>query len=470
MNWQLKSLFITILFSCLQIIGAQEQSKSSDTEDLEEADLLDDMEDPFNTDSDKETVSEIPDNQESTAQEGSEYKEPIIQFRGNTSAQFSFIPQSDSNSRDTGRGTATLNLVMQAKPWSLLRLFCDITGKYKLSADSENALNTGFEIVCNQVGLSLRPVDQLNITLGKERRIFAPGLFVYPSEFIMIEGNLPGLENQLLGIWLLRCSYETPWLTIDTMLLPFTRVDEYGLPDLEAFNPDEIGVAGRLLWVLNGIDIGITIGYLDTTLKAGCSFSTYIVSRLELHGELGYTLEDEHLLDIALNYLLESGASALLIASLQSLQSDFQQREHVLSALLGLRWQIIDEIMISLEGYYNGNGLTAHEFEVFSAFPSIDVVSQGFFNVPNSSNIFIRRVFVIGQANFQEIYDLFNIQLTAIIGLEDGACLGLVRSEWLASSHSTLSITIMGFYNPPEGQYFMRPYDWQLTGAWKISF
>ena len=108
-----------------------------------------------------------------------------FEYSGHLLSELSYSPKVKLPGITSGQGFGEASLRFSWKPHSKVSLFFDSEESYTTSISS-------FNYKLNQGGVRVQPSEKLEIALGKERQVKAPGIFVNPSDFINSSKTIPG--------------------------------------------------------------------------------------------------------------------------------------------------------------------------------------------------------------------------------------------------------------------------------------
>jgi len=319
---------------------------------------------------------------------------------------------------------------------------CQVSPKFQLFLDGHGSFNDGDDHatgVFDQGGIRWRPKDDLVLVAGKERNRRSPGLIISPSDFVHTSQSLPGQDEQRNGEWLVRASHQTKDHTVDFIALAATESRTNGFPE-EKTEPR--GGLVRFFHQFSNMDLNLSAGKVDKSLRAGASTQGFILSSWRVYAEAGFDKERQFLI---------------------------YDREYVSSYLIGTGYDG-DKFTGRAEFYQNGAGLTATEYtnltESIKRTPKAkrDEFSQQF------STPFLRKSYAILSLSLIEIKDIINITETMIRSTEDASWIALSRLELLAGSRNVVGLTVKNFDATKDSQYFARSTDWEASVDWKWSF
>ncbi len=266
----------------------------------------------------------------------------------------------------------------------------------------------------------IKPNKNSTIDLGKKAYKWGKGYAWNPVGFInrpkdpndpqeALEGYITG-ELDLIKSFASRESLDNIALT--TVLLPvYDGInDEFGAEK-------NVNLAAKLYFLYRDTDIDLLFytGNSRST-RFGADFSKNISTNFEIHGEAAYVLDEKKLL------LEEDGTSRF-------------ETEDRFSSLLGLRYLTENDLTAIVEYYYNGNGYTEEQRELFYHYVENGTVdlddSERSMFLQHTRELSIRgygrpsvgRNYLYAKFTQKEPFDIlyFTPGLTTIINLDDGS-------------------------------------------------
>lgn len=295
------------------------------------------------------------------------------------------------------------------------------------------------DIFLNQVGFRSKLSDSVQSFIGKERNRRSPGLIVSPSDFIYANTNLPGQREDRKGVWLARASYQQINHSFDLIALPVQRETSEGVPESQQ---DAVEGAIRGLKQFNNFDISFMLGKYLGISRGGLSIQTLLDNKYKLYLELG-TQEQSRLYNNTI-------------------------RVYPVQTLIGLGYEGVQDFTARLEFYENGQGLNPHEFSqmmaMYAMAPALAVSDD------SQPNPFLRQKYLIASLSWMEIFDKYNITVSAIKSVEDDSILGVSRLEYVATDKTLLGLSVNQIQGGDDSQYRYRNYDSQIIADLKYSF
>lgn len=258
----------------------------------------------------------------------------------------------------------------------------------------------------DQGGLRWRPRDHFVFVIGKERNRRAPGMIIAPSDFIHTNQSLPGMQEELSGVWLGRIALQKEDYSVDFVALAFGHENTQGMPtDDSKINGFVVRLFRRGIW--SGFDLGLDFGQVDNQNRLGFFAQTIFAQVWKAYYEAGIR--------------------------------QVKDQEHGYGQLLGMSYEGISDVSIRAE--YNEKN---QHFDLALPLLQDDRL-------------------LITSLQARELNDIFNANYSFLRSLESKIFAHIIRFEWLADDHQILGASGIQIY--PE-----RPFKNQFTIDWRYNF
>jgi hypothetical protein len=422
-----------------------------------------------------------------------------------------------------GRGGATglvdLSLV-HARGWMYWGAAAD--GARLRLADHDVASLRPAAIVSEAYGI-LPMGERLNLTLGKKRVLWGPGLAWNPTDLLNPPKDPTDPALQRAGTWLARLELPMDTWTVSLVAAAKTTRQFGGVPSGLVWYPDNLpagesrddephfALGARLYALVAETDLNamvfLTHLYNDAFRykpRFGLSASHVFFDSLETHVEvLGQSGSARSYFDgdcvASLQAAMGCGLSGRAVAATSRLDDGALR----LKTLAGVRWQIGENAAISAEWFYNAEGYDKTEFRHLAQVLSLrrDALAQGvpaatlaqamggglgFQAVdPGTPQKFsfepLRRHYLFLTYLHPQLADDFTINTVVILGLEDLS--GQLAPQLTWSARQWLNLTIGGFVALPGApslgvaaggsqwtEYGLQPALWRVFAAARVFY
>ena len=321
--------------------------------------------------------------------------------------------------------------------------------------------------------------DRLNLTVGKKRLNWAPGMAWNPTDLLNPAKDPTDPTLQRAGAWLTRLELPLESWTLSLVAAAKTTQQYGGLPTGLVFYPDNAinkadtaahyTVAARVYHLVAETDLNAMVYFsnlyndvFQDKLRVAATASHVFFNALELHAEiLGQTgsarmyVEGDCVRDLTAAITCVGGGR---IPGGNSKVHDTDPR---VKALLGARYQFGENAQVSAEYLFNGDGANASQFDAlvhglalgkqipagvtppFSLVPPVSDAGtpQKFAFEP------FRRHYLFLTYLHPQLRDDFTINMVVILGLQDLS--GQLAPQLLWSAQEWLTLSVGGFFALP---------------------
>ncbi len=333
----------------------------------------------------------------------------------------------------------------------------------------------------NELYLSQDVLPQFNLTVGKKRILWGPGLAFNPTDLLNPPKDPTNPTFQRAGFWVARAEANLGHYAFTIMGAPQVTEQAYGLPyafvtypawDPQGDKQPHYQLAARAYALIANADVNLMAFYGNLYNDAfkhkwrfGASFSRYFFTDYELHAEalfqqgspLAYANGEcvGSLLEAGECYL--TGKPFLTTAHLD----DPAVRPRV---LVGTRRQFGDDSMLTIEYLFQNDGYTRGEFQryvdlldlahqaqqagIAETFSPFGGAASGNVGIPQNFtfNPTGKHYLVLGYSK-PKIFDDWTVGLTVIGNLMDLSTLIAPSIQW--STTEWLTLSLLGFVPLP---------------------
>jgi hypothetical protein len=276
------------------------------------------------------------------------------------------------------------NVQLRLKYSDRYDLYADASAFYSNfigALDSSNASLRHNTFLVNELYQNFGFHEHLTGLAGKKRVIWGTGFAWNPADILNVAKDPTDPALQRVGAWLAELEVPFARWTVSALFAPEVLATEAGLPRTVMFDADDHAhylLGARAYALLLDSDVTLMYYFTDRYADAlrhrshfGASFARYFFTDYELHFEglahLGSTravVNPDCLGDPGVE---GDEALALLGCVLQDppavmAQPDLDQKKLFVRFLVGTRYTFKDSSLLSVEYYYNGEGLTRAEF------------------------------------------------------------------------------------------------------------
>ncbi len=319
--------------------------------------------------------------------------------------------------------------------------------------------------------------ERLNLTIGKKRLTWAPGLAWNPSDLLNPAKDPTDPTLQRAGAWLARLEMPLDTWTLSLVAAAKTTQQSGGLPtglvtypDNAVAKPDDAAhytLAARVYHLVAETDLNAMVFWsnlyndaFQDKLRVAATASHVFFNALEVHAELvaqtgsaRMYVQGDCVTDLAASLACVGGGR------MPAGNSKVHDTSPRIKALLGGRYQFGENSAISAEYLYNGDGANASQFD---ALVHGLALSQQFSGLGKAAPLSLvpppadagtpqkfafepfRRHYLFLTYIQPQLRDDFTINAVVILGLEDLS--GQVAPQLLWSARDWLTLTVGGFY------------------------
>ena len=375
----------------------------------------------------------------------------------------------------------------------------------------------------NEIYGSYNVTEHANITLGKKRIVWGPGLAINPTDLLNPPKDPTDPTFQRAGAWLLRAEFPFELFTVSlvgaakvlsqyggvpsSLLLapPFPSYENTLAPGAfpDARDHDaHFAVAARFYALLANTDLNAH--YLLTNLyndafrhksRFGLSASRFVWGALELHGEV--LLQQGSARNYVNEGCLDSLNSAMTCAADNSLVGTSQRDSGIWAArtLVGSSYTFDDETLVSLEYFFAGDGYTDKEFELYGRVLQFAQMAQrqgrtatlpmGTTTDPGSPQKFtfdnVRRHYLFITYMRPHLFDDWTVNAVLLLGAEDLSGVFVPSVTWSAQEWLNLSAFAFLVIPGPVGlqtsaggqklsEFGLLPMDWRVMLSARVFY
>ena len=375
----------------------------------------------------------------------------------------------------------------------------------------------------NEFYASYNVNEHANLTLGKKRIVWGPGLAINPTDLLNPPKDPTDPTFQRAGAWLLRAEFPFELFTVSvvgaakvlsqyagvpTSLLLSPAYPSYENTLAPAAFPDardhdaHFAVAARVYALLANADLNAY--YLLTNLyndafrhksRLGASASRFVWGALELHGEL--LLQQGSARTYVNEGCLDSLNSASTCAANNSLlgPSRLDAGTWAARTLLGSSYTFDDETVLSLEYFFAGDGYTDAEFELYGRVLQFAQMAQrqgrtaalpmGQSTDPGSPQKFtfdnIRRHYLFVTYMRPHLFDDWTVNAVLLLGAQDLSGVFVPSVTWSAQEWLNVSAFAFVVIPGPPGlqtsaggqklsEFGLLPMDWRVMLSARVFY
>jgi hypothetical protein len=255
-------------------------------------------------------------------------------------------------------------------------------------------------LLINELYQNLGFHEHLTGLVGKKRIIWGTGFAWNPADILNVAKDPSDPSLQRVGAWLAELEVPFAKWTLSALFAPQVLATEAGVPTKLLLDADDHAhylVGARAYALLLDSDVTLMYYFTDRWVDSmrnrshvAASFARYFFTDYELHFEgiahLGSPRTVANPACLAPDgasdpeRFLALGACALADPPTVFTQPELESKKFYARFLVGTRYTFKDSSTLSVEYYYNGEGLTRAEFEDRSAViaTAADAISSGF--------------------------------------------------------------------------------------------
>ena len=330
------------------------------------------------------------------------------------------------------------------------------------------------------------PHDRFNVTLGKKRVLWGPGLAWNPTDLLNPPKDPTDPALQRAGTWLARAEIPMDTWTLSLVGAAKTTRQFGGLPSGLVWSPDNLPAgevsddrphfagAARLYALVAETDLNamlyLTQLYNDAfeyKPRLGFSASHVFFNALEAHAEvLVQTGSARSYIDPACTAGMPEMIACVASGKSAVGYTQLVEGQYRVKSLLGVRYQFGENAAVSAEWFYNGEGYKEEEFKALAQALALrrDTARMGLTLPASAMGSFgpstsdpgtpqkfafepLRRNYLFLSYMHPQLADDFTINTVVILGLSDLSGQFAPQLTW--SAREWLNLTVGGFIALP---------------------